>query len=104
MALEHVAELLARVHGSRVDRREGLLPREPPLASAETKFVADEVHHVGSVCLIEHREVGTDPERAAVHAQQPVRDRVESSTPYATGLSIAGRALGAREHLAGGPA
>ena len=102
VALQHVAELLAGVHRPRVDRRERVLAREPSFARGEPQLLAEQVHHVGAVGLVEHREVGTQPERAAVEAEQPVGDRVERPAPHPLGLALAGRAFGPGEHLARG--
>ena len=102
VALEHRVELRARVHDPRVDRRERLLAREPPLARGEAELLAQQVHHVGAVALVEHREAGGQAERAAVEAEQPVGDRVERAAPDAAGVAMAALALGALEHLAGG--
>ena len=105
VTLQHVGELLAGVHRPRVDRRERVLAREPSFPRGEPQLLAQQVHHVGTVGLVQHREVGTQAERATVEAEQPVGDRVERPTPHALGLALAGRTLRAREHLAcGAPA
>ena len=70
-----------RVDRPRVDRRQRVLAREAPLAVASPSSLADQVHQVGGVGLVEHREVGTQAERAPVQPQQPVGDRVERPAP-----------------------
>jgi hypothetical protein len=99
---QHVGERLTRVHGPRIDRGERVLAREASLAGRVSELVAQEVHHVGTVGLVEDGEVGGEAERAAVEAQQPVADRVERPTPDAAGLARtqAGRP---RDHLASRP-
>ena len=96
--MQDVGEPLAGVHRPRVDRRERVLAGEPALARGEPELVAEEVHHVGAVGLVEDGEVGRETERATVEAEQPVADRVERAAPDATGSSfVASRA--ARETI-----
>src|SRR5215831_19435107 len=86
-----------------MDLRERLLPREAFGAGGVAELVAKEVHHVGAVGLVEDGERRRQTERLAMDAEEPVRDRVEGTAPDAARLAMAG-ALGAVEHLAGGPA
>ena len=104
VAPQHVAERLAGVHGAGVDAGDRLLAREATLARAEPEFVAQQVHHVGGVGLVEHGERGVEPQRASVQPQQAVADRMERAAPDARRVDartgIGRHALGARGHLA----
>ena len=60
---------------------------------AKPELLAQQVHHVGAVGLVEHREVGTQAERAPVEPEQPVGDGVERPAPDALGLALARRAM-----------
>ncbi len=104
LALEHLGELGAAVHGARVDVGERVLAREPPLALAEPQLAADQVHQVGRVGPVQDREAGGQAERPAVEPEQPVGGRVERAAPDPAERAVAGQLLGAREHLAGGAA
>ena len=77
MAFQHIGEPLSGVHGAGVDPCERFLPREATLPRAEPELVAEQVHHVGRVGLVEHRERGIEAEGPSVQAQQPVGDGVE---------------------------
>ncbi len=102
VVLQYVGERIAGVHGAGVDRGERLLAWEPPFARAEPQLVTEQVHDVGAVGLIQHREVRTKAQRAAVQAQQSVRDGVEGAAPHTPGVGRLGDALGPRQHLASG--
>ena len=101
VALEDLAQFLPGVHRPRVDRRERVLAREPPLPAGEAELLAEQVHHVGRVGLVEHREVGPESERTPVQPDQAVRDGVERAAPHMRGVAVTAHAFGAREHLAG---
>ena len=104
LGLEDVGELDLGVHRPRVDVGERLLAREAPFALAESELAADQVHEVGRVRPVEHGEARRQAERASVESQEPVRRGVERAAPHTPEPSLAGQALGPREHLARGPA
>ena len=63
-------------------------------------LAADQVHQVGHVGLVEDREVGREPERPAVKAQQPVGDGVERPAPdFARARWRVHEATGARDSI-----
>ena len=83
-AFQDRAEALAGVDHARIDGHQGVFAREAALfafIAPGLLFAADQVHQVGHIGLVEHREVGREAERSTVLAQEAIGDGVERPAP-----------------------
>ncbi len=97
-------ELLSGIHCPRVDCPQGVLAGEAPLPGAQAHVVSDQVEEIGRVGLVQHREVGGDPDGPTVQAKQPITERVEGAAPHLAADPSSDHPLGPGEHLSSGPA
>ena len=109
--VQDVLKRAVAIHAMRIDRKAGVLSREPSLLRREAAFVAKQVDEVGGIAAIHHAEIRRDAERQRVFTQQSVRDGMEGAGPgQAHGCRpalvqcFADDALCATCHLKRGPA
>ena len=65
----------------RVDRKTGRLLGKAAVLLGETQLVPYQVHQIGGVAAIEHREIGIEADRLGVQAQEAVADGMEGAGP-----------------------
>jgi len=97
---ERLGQRTLRIDPVRIDRKTGVLARKTLLGAGEVQLVAQQIHQVGGVAAIHHREVRIQPHARGMPADQTVRDRMERARPrqldLGRGLAAAGPRIGGR--------
>ena len=102
---DHSAGRAAGVDRPGVGVDEGVRAREALRWAGQSVLVPQEIHQVGGVALIEHRELRQQTQRVGVLGDQPVRHRVEGAAPQPSGrAAVAAQGSGAGQHVRGGSA
>ncbi len=110
IGLQCVVQRVGTVDAARVDRQAGGLAREPLLLLGQPLLVADHVHQVFCVALVEDGETLLQANGFTVDTEQAVGHRVERAAPDTGGMGSGlgpgdpSDGVGPSDHLLGGPA
>src|SRR5262249_49916174 len=98
---QYFLQRLAGIHTPRVDGEERALLGKTRAGLVQVEIGANQVQQVFGVSLIHHDEVRIQSKRLAVHAQQPMRDGVESAAPDAGRRRLPDDLASTANHLPG---